>query len=127
MKKSKMVTIATVVGLLLTALMNNNVSAQTAQATRPIPDEILNIASKSCVKCHSTPGNKIALSHLNLSKWDTYTPEKQAAKAKDMCDMVSKGKMPPKKFKEQNPGFILTSDEIKLICDWSTSMQFNKK
>jgi hypothetical protein len=122
-----MITIATALVLLMTALMNNNVSAQTAQPNRPIPDEILNVASKSCVKCHSTPGNMMALSHLNLSKWDTYTTEKQAAKAKDMCDMITKGKMPPKKFKEQNPGFTLTSDEIKLICDWSTSIQVSKK
>jgi hypothetical protein len=40
-------------------------------------------------------GNGMAMMHLNLTNWDKFSPEKQADKAKDMCKMVSKGKMPP--------------------------------
>lgn len=126
MKIFKITTPATLAFLFLT-FWGYILTAQTSQTTNPIPANILNIAGKSCVKCHTVPGNMMALSHLNLSKWDTYSAEKQAAKAKAMCDMISKDKMPPKKFKAQNPGFLITKDEIKIICDWSASIQVAKK
>ncbi len=127
MKKFTLITVAIASIISLTALMNNPVSAQTVQRTKPISDDVLMIAKKSCIKCHAEPGKKMALSHVNLSKWDTYTAEKQAAKASAMCNMITKGKMPPKEFKEKNPDFVLTKDEIKIICDWSASIQVTKK
>lgn len=121
-----MITVAIVSILSFTAIMITQVSAQTVQTGKPIPENVLMIAKKSCINCHAEPGNKMALSHVNLSKWDAYTIEKQADKAKAMCNMISKGKMPPKKFKTENPKFILTADEIKTICDWSASIQVSK-
>jgi hypothetical protein len=53
--------------------------------------------------------------------------EKQADKAADMCKMVSKDKMPPKSFREKNPGAAPSKDEAKIICDWATSIQIVKK
>jgi hypothetical protein len=41
--------------------------------------------------------------------------------------MITKGKMPPKEFKEKNPDFAISKDEIKTICDWSSSVQVPKK
>ncbi len=120
-----MVIIASVISF--TAIMNNPVSAQSIQKTKPIPDDVLMIAKKSCTNCHAQPGKEMALMHVNLSKWDTYTIEKKASKAAAMCNMISEGKMPPKDFKKQNPGFILTKEEIKTICDWSASIQVTKK
>ena len=91
--------------LFITALIINPVSAQTAQKTseggKPIPDAVMKFVEKSCVNCHAEPGNKMALSLVNLTKWDTYSPEKQASKAKAMSKMVSKKKMPPKNFKKE--------------------------
>jgi Haem-binding domain len=127
MKKFTLITVAIASVISFTAFMNNPVSAQTVQKTKPIPDDVLMIAKKSCIKCHAEPGKTMALSHVNLSKWDTYTAEKQAAKATAMCNMISKGKMPPKEFKQKNPDFTLTKDEIKTICDWSASIQVIKK
>ena len=69
----------------------------------------------------------MALMHLNLSNWDKFSLEKQADKAKDMCKMVSKGKMPPKDFREKNPGAAPNKDEGKIICDWATSIQIVKR
>jgi hypothetical protein len=107
--------------------MNNPVSAQSVQKTKPIPDDVLMIAKKSCTNCHAQPGKEMALLHVNLSKWDTYTIEKQASKASAMCNMITEGKMPPKDFKKKNPDFVLTKEEIKTICDWSASIQVTKK
>jgi hypothetical protein len=79
------------------------------------------------VKCHTEGGNGMALMHLDLSNWDKFSMEKQADKAADMCKMVSKGKMPPKGFREKNPGAAPTKDEAKIICDWATSIRIIKK
>jgi hypothetical protein len=92
-----------------------------------IPDRILKIADKSCVKCHTEPGNGMALAHLNLSSWDKYSAEKQGAKAKAMCNMVSKDKMPPKSFREKHPEGVPSTEEIKTICDWAGTIEVSKK
>ena len=94
---------------------------------KPIPANIMKIAEKSCVKCHTSGGNAMALSHVNLSKWDEMSAEKQASKAADMCKMVMNEKMPPKSFKEKNPNDVPTKDEVKQICDWSASIMMPKK
>jgi hypothetical protein len=70
---------------------------------------------------------KFALSFLNLSAWDKYTPEKQASKAKAMCKKVTKNKMPPKSYRKNNPDAVLAEEDIKTICNWSASLQVNKK
>ncbi|MGE5457574.1 MAG: heme-binding domain-containing protein [Methanococcaceae archaeon] len=120
MKKFTLISAAVAGVFCFTSLINNPLSAQ----AKPIPDDVLAVAKKSCVKCHTEPdGKTMALSKVNLTKWDGYTAEKQASKAAAMCNMVTKGKMPPKKFKAENPDFVLTADEIKIICDWSTSLK----
>jgi len=128
MKKLFGITIVIVGALFITALIINPVSAlKSAIAGKPIPEGVLKIAEKSCVKCHTEPGNVMALAHVNLSNWDKYSPEKQAAKAKAMCNMVTKGKMPPKKFGKEHPDGVPTKEEIKTICDWAQSIQVTKK
>lgn len=130
MKKIILLTLAVTIVLFIIALIVNPVSAQTAQKIigdkKPIPEGIMKVAERSCVNCHTEPGNKMALSHVNLSNWDKYTPEKQAAKAKAMCNMVSKGKMPPKKFRAEHPDGVPTADETKALCDWAESLQIKK-
>jgi hypothetical protein len=88
-----------------------------------IPPDVMKIIDKSCVNCHAEPGKTLALTHINFSKWDQYSPDKQASKANAMCKELTKGKMPPKKFREANADAIPTNDEIKIICDWAQSLQ----
>lgn len=119
---------ATILGVILfTSTIVNTTSAQTAPTVTPIPDGVLKIANKSCKACHMEGGSKMAMSMVNMSKWDTYTIEKQAAKAKAMCKMISKGKMPPKNYVKNNPDVALTQEDIKTICDWSATLQVSKK
>ncbi len=94
---------------------------------KPIPENIMKIAQKSCVKCHTTGGNGMALSHVNLSKWDEMSMEKQATKAAEMCKMVTKDKMPPKSFRDKNPNGVPSAAEVKEICDWAASLEMPKK
>ena len=121
-----------VIGIVfLTSMIMNHSSAQSSQkdgiVSKPISPAVMKIAERSCVKCHTEGGNGMALMHLNLSNWDKFSLEKQADKAKDMCKMVSKEKMPPKSFREKNPGAAPTQEEMNIICDWSKSIQIIKK
>jgi hypothetical protein len=131
MKKTLRIALFMVGVLTATTLIAYVVMGQTTQkdekTNRQIPADVLKIAERSCVKCHTEPGNNMALMHLNLSNWEKYSGEKQAAKAKDICKMVSNEKMPPKKFRTEHPDGIPTADEIKTFCDWAQSLQGMKK
>jgi hypothetical protein len=122
---------ALVAGILFTAALLINPfashSASPGSGGKAIPESVMKIAGKSCVKCHTEGGNGMALMHLNLSTWDKFSPDKQASKAKDMCKMVTKDKMPPKSFRESHKDGIPSQDEIKTICDWAESIQVTKK
>jgi len=131
MKKAISITFAILGIVFITSMIINRSFAQSSQkegiVSKPIPPSVMKIAERSCVKCHTEGGNEMAMMHLNLSNWDKFSPEKKADKAKDMCKMVSKDKMPPKGFREKNPDAAPTKDETKIICDWATSIQIVKK
>ena len=131
MKKAIGLSFALLGIVFFTSMIIHHSTAQSSQkdgtVSKPIPPGVMKIAERSCLKCHAEGGNEMAMMHLNLSNWDKFSPEKQAGKAKDMCKMVSKGKMPPKGFREKNPDAAPTKDEAKIICDWATSIQVVKK
>ena len=129
MKKTIMITITST--LLLAFMMITPVKAQTdskpIDSLKSVPVEVFAIFKKSCIGCHSDPGKIKPLEKLNFSKWDELSAEKQAEKAKAMCDEVTKGEMPPKKAREKYPEAIPTADELKTLCDWMQSMQIGEK
>jgi hypothetical protein len=86
---------------------------------KPISAEVLKIAERSCKVCHMVPGNKRALSRLNLTNWDKYAPEKQAAKAQAISDIISVNKMPPPKYMQKHPGIVLSKDDVNTIINWA--------
>jgi hypothetical protein len=107
--------------------VNGSKSIKTGEGGKPIPENIMKIAEKSCVNCHTEPGNFMAISHLDLSNWNKYSASKQASKAKAMCKMVTKGKMPPKKFRAEHPEGVPSQEEVDAICKWAESLQEPKK
>ena len=131
MKKSILITLSVLGFLFITTLIINRFTTQASPNNsfvgKAIPANVMKIAEKSCVRCHTEPGDFMALSHLNLSNWEKYSPEKQAEKAKKMCTMVTKDKMPPKGFKTKNNYAGPTGDELKTLCDWAESIQVEKK
>jgi len=126
LRNSVVVTGISIVSALIAIPMSIQSSTQSGGG-KAIPESVMKIASKSCVKCHTEGGNGMALMHLNLSNWDKYSPEKQASKAKDICKMVTKDKMPPNNFRKSHPDGIPSEAEIKTICDWAASIQISKK
>jgi hypothetical protein len=88
-----------------------------------IPDSVTAILEKSCFPCHSAPGNGMAMMKLDFDKWDTYKPEKQADKAAAMCKKLTKGSMPPSKFRSSNPDKVPTQADVDFICKWAASLE----
>jgi len=88
-----------------------------------IPDDVNAIFKTACVGFHSDDGSKMAKMHVNLAKWDEYNVEKKASKAQDICKQVTKGSMPPKKFKKEHPDKVPTDAQVKMICDWANTLK----
>jgi len=127
----KMITVSVAFVLMFTVFTIKPVQAQNPQMPADtlksqIPADVMKIIEKSCNTCHSEPGNKMAMMKLRFSKWDEYTSEKKAEKAKAMCNMLTKGKMPPKKFVAKNPDTALSPEEMKRVCEWAGSFQTEK-
>ncbi len=128
MKKLIKISLTATSVLIFLLVSINLASAQKTEAVgKPIPDGITKITNKACAACHAEPASGMAISALNLSKWEAYSAKKQASKAEAICNKVSNDKMPPKKFKEKHPEAVLTKEEIKTLCDWSATLNPPKK
>ncbi len=92
----------------------------------PLPDSISEITRKSCISCHSDDHNILAVSKVDFSRWEKYHPKKQAKKAMDMCRMLSKGDMPPKSYREKNPGLIPSKEQVRTVCNWAKAISIHK-
>jgi len=90
--------------------------------TNAIPADVKAIFEKSCMGCHSDDAKGLAKSKVNFSKWDSYEPTKQAEKGAAICNMVTKGKMPPASVRKSKPELVPTQQQIDLICKWSKSL-----
>ena len=127
MKKLIPIIVAVAGVILLTALRNipsSELSSPEAGKTqKAIPSDVIKITENSCSGCHNEPGMKKAMIFLNLSDWDKYTPGKQASKAKKMCKLVTKEKMPPKRARANNPDLVPAKNDVKTICDWAASIK----
>jgi len=88
-----------------------------------IPDSVMKVLERACMDCHKDGGSAMARGKLNLSQWAKMTPEKQVKKAVDICMEVTKGSMPPKKWRANNPDKVPTSAESEMICRWAKSIQ----
>lgn len=101
-------------------------SHKTLTRTSTMPDSVAKILSNSCIKCHNTGGNVMAMSKWDFSKWNTYPAEKQAKKASAICEAITKGKMPPNSVRKATPEKIPTAAQIALICKWANSLSVMK-
>ena len=130
MKKLIIITLTVIGVLFIYAMAVNPLTIQAASkcGLEPsIPDSIMKIIGRSCVDCHAVPGNPMALMHIDLSNWEKYAPEKQAAKAKAMCTAVTKDKMPPKTFCKNHASECPTEKEMNKLCNWAQAIQVPKK
>ena len=90
-----------------------------AEKLKAIPADVTAILERSCTGCHSDDGGALAKSHFNFTKWNEYSAEERTSIGQDIEKMVSKGKMPPKKFLKNYPDLKLTAAEKKTISNWA--------
>jgi hypothetical protein len=127
MKKIFAITVSVVTLAIIAILIAMPSSAFTSSETsnpsmtKSIPDSITMVLEKSCFPCHSAPGKGMAMSKVNFDNWESYNPDKQASKAKAICKVVTKGSMPPKSFRQNNPDKVPTDADVKAICNWAGS------
>ena len=84
-----------------------------------IPDTLQRIFQFSCMGCHGEGGNGLAMTRLNFSVWEKYSSKKQAKKANAICNVLSKGSMPPLYIRESTPQKVPTAAQVEMICDWA--------
>lgn len=60
-----------------------------------------------------------ARSHMNLSRWDTYTPDQQSALLTRMAVEVRNHRMPLPKYLQLHPGARLSAEEVSQLNDWA--------
>jgi hypothetical protein len=89
-----------------------------------IPANVNAIFANSCLKCHGETGR--ARPALDFSKWEEYSSEKKASKAKEILATINNGSMPPKGFLSANPGAAVLKDQVELVRKWSESFTVKK-
>jgi cytochrome c5 len=124
MKKIYFLLVTTTVVFILTASVLSDAKPSDKKITKaittaPIPDDIQQIFKKSCMDCHATGGSSGAMFVLNFSEWENYKPAKQVKKAEAICNIISKGDMPPKSFCNAHPDAVPTEAQKDTICKWS--------
>jgi mono/diheme cytochrome c family protein len=116
-------TIISVGAILLSVCIANPMKAQDTQKEgekpKAVPADVTAILEKSCTGCHSNDGGAMAKMHFNFTKWSEYSAEERTSIGQDIVKIVSKGKMPPKKFLKNYPDLKLTAAEKKTISNWA--------
>jgi len=91
----------------------------TQNSKSSIPSNVNAIFANSCLKCHGETGR--ARPALDFSKWEEYSSEMKASKAKKIIATINTGSMPPKGFLNANPGAAVLKDQVEIVRKWSES------
>ena len=117
------------------------VPSEALAASTQIPSDVQRVLTRSCNDCHSnetqypwyskvTPFNWFLANHiqdgrheLNFSEWNTYTTTKKVRKLEELCEQVEHGAMPLPSYLWIHRDAVLSSDEGRMLCDWSKAEQ----
>jgi len=84
------------------------------------PEEVGAILTSSCFGCHNAEArSEDAKKAVQFDAWDDYRVTKKIGILGKMGEVIEEGKMPPKKYLENNPDKKLTEDQQKLLLDWT--------
>ncbi len=88
-----------------------------------LPEKVAKVIQKACMDCHSDGGNALARGKVNFSKWAELDPAKQAKKAQAICKELTKGAMPPKKWRTNHAENVPTDDDVAVVCNWAKDLK----
>jgi len=97
-------------------------SVKFAGGNPEFPDSVAKVVQKCCLDCHGENGEGMAKAHVNMSNWNSYDTKKQASKAASMSKKLSKGAMPPEKWRKNNPDIVPTEADVNLIKNWAAAL-----
>jgi hypothetical protein len=144
LKWAAIAAIAVVVGVqFIGPAKSNPISnhAQAIEAHLQMSPQVATILDQSCNDCHSNktrwpwysnvaPVSWFVIdhvnhgrSHLNFSDWGRFDLREAEEMLSAICKEVQSGAMPLSSYTPLHPGSELTSDEIKVLCDWTSSEQ----
>ena len=113
--------------------------AQTLQSRTHLEPQVASILDRSCADCHSNntrwpwytnvaPVSWFVIGHvddgrrdMNFSEWGRYDARGQAGKLDQICKEVKVGAMPLSTYTPLHPGTKLSSEQVKILCDWTNS------
>jgi hypothetical protein len=114
-------------------------ASQSVEALLNVSPQAAAILDQSCNDCHSNKtrwpwySNVAPVSwfvidhvyhgrgHLNFSEWHRFDTREAAEMLDEICKEVQAGAMPLSSYTPMHPGSELTSEEVKLLCDWTNA------
>ena len=111
--------------------------SQTIYATLPVPADVRAVLERSCKNCHSDETSWPWYSHvapiswiitrdvhqarkaMNLSEWETYSANKKTDKLEEICEQLTNGDMPDRKYTLIHRQARPTAKERDVVCQWT--------
>lgn len=112
---------------------------RTINARMTVPPEVAAILDRSCNDCHSNqtrwpwyshiaPVSWFVINHvnegrdnMNFSDWAQYDARTQRSLLGFICHEVQSGGMPLKSYLRLHGDAILSSEDVKALCDWANA------
>jgi len=103
----------------------------------PVPAPVMSTLQRACLDCHSEATRwpwyaaVPVVSHLikrdvadgrrqlNLSRWTQYNAFTRADLLDHMCDMATRGAMPPFPYRVMHPEARVSAHDVAALCSWS--------
>ncbi len=111
--------------------------SQSIYATAPMPPSVKAVFERACANCHSdetawpwysyvAPVSWMvahdvhqARKAMNLSEWGNYSTNKKTDKLEEICEQLTNGDMPDRKYLLIHRGAWPSAQERDVVCQWS--------
>jgi len=111
--------------------------AQTVYATVSVPSDVAGLLRRACHDCHSSQTvwpwySRVApvswlvardvikgRGELNLSEWGRYPTRRKDRKLREICEQVTRGKMPMRAYTLMHPQARLSDQDRRAMCGWA--------
>lgn len=111
--------------------------SHTIYSTLTMPADVRAVFEQSCKNCHSNetawpwysyiaPVSWVvahdvhqARKMMNLSEWGTYSAQRKEDKLEEICEQVTKGEMPDRKYAMFHREARVTSQQRDAVCQWT--------
>jgi hypothetical protein len=111
--------------------------SRTIYAALPVPADVKAVFERSCKNCHSSetawpwygyvaPVSWVvardvhqARKKMNLSEWGSYSAQRKEDRLEEICEQVTNGEMPDRKYAIFHRSAKLTLEERAAVCAWT--------